>query len=123
MIAFTGILMSGQQGKYDLEMDVVTISGGANWKTTFTNPTYNRFIDLTGNDSGTENMPSNGGTQVTAQVQKLSGLTADVGYVEFYKNAGLVRTKYFVAGEAINEIEVFTGLVPGDVISIVVQEG
>jgi hypothetical protein len=123
MIAFTGILMSGQAGAYLLEMDLNTIGGASNWRTTFTNATYNRFIDLTGISNDTASMPSNGGTQITAQVQKLSGLTLDAGTVQFFKNAGLVRTKVFNGGEAINEIEVFAGLVPGDTIRIEVQEG
>lgn len=122
MSLVTGILMSGSNKVFNLEMEVNSDDTEV-WRTAFTNGVYSRILDVPGTDTGNDTMPVKGGYSVTASVSKISDNSTTAGNIEWYVNGFLVFSDEFEGSVAvINRIFVFTGLSADDVLKVTINE-
>jgi hypothetical protein len=103
-----------------VSMDVTTISGGAVWSTSFANDleTINLSTTGTGTDTGELSFDGN----VVATVSRV-GVTSDNTVIYWYKNVTLMATENIGIGLSVNTSYTYTGLVGGEDLSTIIEEG
>lgn len=103
-----------------VSMDTTTITGSAVWSTSFANDLETINLSTTGTATDTGELSYDG--NVIATVSRV-GVTSDNTVIYWYKNVTLMATENIGIGLSVNTSYTYTGLVGGEDLSTIIEEG
>jgi hypothetical protein len=127
-IAITGLLMGTSLAIpsqwISLSLDTITTSGIADWQGTFQNAIYTRTLTTTGTTNDVDEMPADGGVNITASASKTNGNPVEDGGVTWWRGGSLQASTNFSGGVPHGSLTyVFSNVQPNETLEIRILEG